>query len=197
MRRTWFLSVLIVILAAPPAIADGQRQGFIIGAGVGVSPISTISGEHRGYSYDELEVGFAVNVLIGFAWNEHNMLVWEGNGSTHGTKHLREGSVLQGFYGPTWYHYYGETGSGWFTLGGVGWYQYEDTATVRIRICFNCGEEPPPPLPREDGLGFLVGGGYEFARHYQLSASLGAGRTSGALEWTHVQLGIFLTAVSY
>ena len=37
----------------------------------------------------------------------------------------------------------------------------------------------------------------EFARHYQLSASLGGGRTSGVTEWTHVQLGIVLTAIAY
>src|SRR5512140_61394 len=69
-----------VVLIAGSAVAfDGQRKGLVLGGGLGFAPTAKIS--HHGES--ETNAGVAAHLVIGYAWDNENMIVYEGNVTTY------------------------------------------------------------------------------------------------------------------
>jgi len=179
MRRILFLTATCILcLATTTSAFNGQRKGFVLGGSFGFAPTSSWSVEH----YSDLEdsgPGFGLALIIGGAFDEKNMLVYEGNVTSWNSNHV---TVAQGFNGPAWYHYFGPTGHSAFTAAGLGFYVFNAEHF----------EENDP------GLGLLFGGGYEFAPHWQVGAYVSYGKTSDPIfNYSHYHVSILVTGIAF
>jgi hypothetical protein len=90
--------------------------------------------------------------------------------------------VLQNFDGAVWYHYFGLPGKSAFTATGLGIYsmKVEDYDANDV------------------GFGMLLGGGYEFARHWQFGGYLSFGKTSaGGWDYKHTHINVLISTVAF
>lgn len=181
MRQVLVVVLVIVLCAAGSSMAfDGMRKGFVLGGGLGLAPTSSI----KFGIYDESAAGLGLNFVIGGAFNEQNMLVYEGN-VTSWKADVVDASIAQGFNGVAWYHYFGPLGKSAFATIGLGAYVFSAD-----------GYEDNEP-----GFGFLIGGGYEFSKHWQVGAYLASGTTSDAdfsqIEYDHTHFSILVSGIAF
>lgn len=169
------LLALVVLLCGSASAFDGRRQGFVLGGGLGGTVYSRISPEIEGHG----ERGLALHGLIGYAQNEHNLIAFEGNFTTR----LFVGN---GFYGPTWYRYFGDRGKAFFSVVGLGVYYYS------ADLLFH------EPEDHETGLGYMIGGGYEFTGHVQVGAYFCGGSTEfNNVDYTHNHFNLVITFTAF
>jgi hypothetical protein len=187
MKATATIGVLLVVLLASAASAfDGHRKGFVLGGGLGFTPLARWSVEesflgHTTYSHHETKAGVGLNILIGYAWDAKNMIVYEGNATGFMTD-IDDQSAAQGFDGAAWYHYFGPAGKSAFTVGGLGMYGFD----------LEHRDQNDP------GFGMLLGGGYEFARHWQVGGYLSFGITSANdIDYHHATLNVLVSGVLF
>jgi hypothetical protein len=168
---TFFISFTITLSAVTSRAFDGNRKGFVVGGGVGFAPTAINKSYPNYYNIDESSSGLASNFIIGYAWNELNMIVYEGNAVGYSTESGRGASsstvdVYQGFSGFSWYHYFGPVGKSAFITGGYGRYVfffYEQSADLGVdQMSID-----------QIGGALQIGAGYEFARHWQFGGYLG------------------------
>jgi hypothetical protein len=192
MQRAGLAVCLWVLSLAPDARGlDGKREGFIIGLGAGVTPKLHWEGTSDSISmFGESTFGVGISGLVGYAFDERNLLVIESNGA------IALGGSLPGlaqrFLGPTWYHYYGRVGSSLFTVLSGGIYQssFEVQEVMGILGATRNG--------LTTGLGIMVGGGFEFAAHAQIGLYLSGGALSGeGLDYSGYHVSVLLTGVGY
>lgn len=183
-----FLEALCVVLAMLPVTSsafDGNRKGFVLGGGLGVSAIARwscgVDGEHK--------VGFGYHFLAGYGWDQNDLLVYEANGALYHSLYnsdslIGSGSLLtsQGFQGAVWCHYYGPAGRSPFTAVGLGFYS------------FYRGED----YHSDPGAGYLIGGGYEFTPHVQAELYFSGGRTFDAgRSFGHNHLNVLVSGIAF
>ncbi len=186
MIKSLGIAVLLTItLVATASAFDGTRKGFVMGGGLGLGPFAHKSVDGFSSISDD-KAGLALNLLIGYAWDEQNMLVYLRDGVFFSVDVVPGVSVnaIQGFSGVGWYHYFGPVGKTAFVVGGLGLqdYSYLDN---------DWGSNDP-------GFGMLLGGGYEFARHIQVHGTLSFGNTSaGQWDLNHSQFVITVTAIAF
>lgn len=201
-RLITMLLLLLVTAATSASAFDGKRKGFVLGIGIGYSPsvkteVEAIAGAGSGAegaflgAAEGTEEALAGQFIIGLAFDEHNMLVYEGNAGYYYYEGLGGNGdnldILQGFNAIVWYRYWGAVGSSFFTAVGAG-LTYWDTNYTDV----NTGK-----------FGYLIGAGYEFTPHLQLGAYMGRGQTSNTafppleFQGTHTNLSILLTAVAF
>ena len=174
------LAVLTLFLASSSFGFDGQRKGFVLGGGLGFSPVAQWKAVGTGIS--ESGAGVGLNLLIGFGWDEQNMIVYEGNVAGWKSNFFLDRQVSQGFNGVSWYHYFEETGRSAFTTLGIGVYVFgvEDFDSNDL------------------GFGLLAGAGYEFARHWQIGAYYSLGKTSDIFfDYNHYHFSILVSGVAF
>jgi len=186
------LFALILLVASSAYGFDGHRKGFVLSGGLGFAPVSKWSGDIGLLSFAETGGGIGLNFVIGHAWNEQNMIVYEENGTFWSSDALNQ-SVFQAFSGAAWYHYFAinEQSSDWrndkyisgpFTALGLGIYSFD-------------GENFSANDP---GIAVLVGGGFEFARHWQFGGYLSIGQTSDAgVDFSHYHLNFLVSGVAF
>ncbi len=93
---------------------------------------------------------------------------------------IPERHVSQHFYGIAWYRYYGPVGHSFFTSSALG--------LSSINAYHYDGYGP----------GLLVGGGYEFGRHFQVEGCITGGRIlTSNFDSNVIHLGVVLTAILY
>ncbi len=176
---------------------DGQRKGFVLGGGIGVSPSAGIHSDAVLFSlpgggtivdeFDESKAGPAANLMIGYAWDEFNMLVFEVNAASFTSDILlddggNEAEVSLGFVGASWYHYFGPAGHTPFINLGLGSFafQIEDNDNI------------------DPGFGGQGGVGYEFARHFQVGGYVSFGQSSdGTNDFTHTMVNFIVSGVVF
>jgi hypothetical protein len=161
MRLFWgFVLIVFILLPVPSGAFDGNRKGFVVGGGLGFTPIASWSLN----DFDESNAGMGLNLIIGYAWDERNMIVYEGNVCGYKQGNYR---TSQGFNGVSWYHYFGPKGKSFFTAAGFGFYIYD----------FELFDMNDP------GLGYIIGGGFEFTPHVQIGLYLSGGQTSFSIDY--------------
>lgn len=185
------LAVVFVLLTAMATSSfgfNGNRQGFVLGGGLGLAPTSRWEGNVYDISSgqivraDENGVGLGLNFIIGYAWDEYNMIVYEGNVTAWSSDLFIDQSIAQGFNGAAWYHYFSTAGRSAFTAAGLGFY------------VFDVGDYDA----NDPKLGLLAGAGYEFARHWQVGGYIGIGQTSDpGGDWDHTHLSILVSGVAF
>ena len=184
MRRLALAVALVVLTAAGAQAFDGNRKGFVLGGGLGFAPVGAWKLDNT--PADEARAGIGLNLLLGYAWDEKNMIVYEGNvvGYTSNVFRLagQNKTVSQGFNGAAWYHYFGRKGRSWFSVAGLGIYSMDVEG-------FSANNP---------GAGILLGGGFEFAAHYQVGLYLSTGKTSdGPADFTNSHLSVLFNAIAF
>ncbi len=199
MKHAISLLVIFAVVVSTTVFAfDGKRQGFIIGGGLGIAPSATwkvdddiiINGEQSNISIKEDKVGIGINIVIGYGWDEKNIIALEINSTSYESDFFPDPhapnsfnqSIFQGTYGFSWYHYYGNVGRCFFSTVGLGIFVFdiEDYSTNDV------------------GAGVLLGGGYEFTRHVQIGLYLGMGKTSSHdTDFTHSNLSVLISAFAF
>ncbi len=179
---------ITLILSLSANAFDGNRKGFVIGCGLGLGPVAKTDGVNN--------PGFALNFLFGYAWDEQNMIVYLEDVIAY-TEKSYDGKnllVLQGFQGIGYFHYFGPQGKSFFINGGLGiqgWTAIDlDDESSSFWSSNNESDEI--------GLGFLIGGGYEFAGHVQFYSSFSFGKSSDDYyNYNHRQLQISISVVAF
>ncbi len=192
MKRSLLITLLTMLLMATSTYAfDGQRKGFILGGGLGVGPFADVSIDNS--DEDDSHAGVAFNLLVGYAWDEQNMIVYLLDAIHYSEDTdfwLGYDAATQGFGGIGYFHYFGPTGKSAYICGGLGLQYWEPSG-------WDWGIFDSRPDP-EAGFGILIGGGYEFTRHLQVYSSLSFGRTSeGDDDYNHTQFLITISAVAF
>lgn len=176
--KSLILSILLIIFVSSAWGFDGERKGLVFGGGLGYAPLIKKSPEPNG----KTNSGLGINSLIGYAWDYQNMIVFEGNINAFALKDSNL-TMAQGFYGATWYHYFGPAGKSVYTTAGLGLYYYRVDETNETNNM---------------GLAILIGCGYEFARHWQVGAYFSLGRTSkGSYDYDHSNLNLLINTVAF
>ena len=133
-------------------------------------------------SVSESDTGFLYDFLIGYAWDHHNMLVYEASPTFFESEYWLGHHAVQGVWDVKWYHYFGRRGSSFFSTVGAG------------RAVLNVPDSGVGAL----GLGFYFGCGYEFAPHLQAGvfAAVGSGSDDG-YDFSHQTVSVVVTGLVY
>jgi hypothetical protein len=164
MRAVNALCVVLVLVFCSTAFGfDGKRKGFVLGGGLGVAPVAKWDSDIDGF--DESKVAASGNLFLS---------------SDYG-----DATITQGFGGASWYHYFAPPGKGFYTVVGLGAFNFD------FEISGSSGSNDP-------GVGILAGGGYEFARHFQAGVYLSWGKTTEpSVDYTHLNVSIAVNAVAF
>jgi len=174
---------VLTILLIPTSVFpfDGQRKGFNAGLGIGFSPSTNFDIQN---SVDESNSAFTVKVLVGYGFDDKNLLTYQIIGNSIKSKVLDNSEIVQGLDGIQWYHYFrGPSGDKIFVSAGIG-------AMVFATPYSNLGGR---------GLGFELGTGYELKRHFQLELFYIWGETDSGNNRTadHTMLVFLLSAHAF
>ena len=183
-RFTLTVILLLLVIAVSISAFDGNRKGFVLGGGLGFGPVAKVSVDGASDDYDKS--GLALNFVIGYAWDEQNMLVFQRDAILYSEETIYgdDISIVQGFSGIGYYHYFGPVGKSFYINGGIG---FQDWTSMDSDYESN-----------DVGGGILLGGGYEFTRHVQVHGSLSFGKTKFMdVDFNHTQLMFTVSAVAF
>ncbi len=187
--RIVVLAGLVALLCVARASAfDGNRAGFVVGGGVGFSPEARWENNDMA-GFDDQGAGGAFGFLIGYGWNNNNLLVWDMDlayvkGDVDGVA----SSILQGYGGPAWYRYFGAPGKAVILTVGLG--------LTRFMHCPDGGND----CYLNGGGGCLrIGVGYEFVRHFQagVTVSNGISYDESGHDFDHTTLNVLVSGVAF
>ncbi len=189
MKKQWILALAMTIVCVSSTFGfDGSRKGFVLGGGLGFAPSSSWKGNvidlntQQIVKADENGAGVGLNFIIGYGWDEKNLIVYEGNVTGWNSDLFVGQSISQGFNGGSWYHYFGPTGHSAFTTVGLGVYIFDVEN-------YNANDFKGA---------ILLGGGYEFARHWQFGGYLGFGQSSDVGgDFDHTHFNILVSGVAF
>lgn len=189
MRKVLTMSVAIIILSSSMAWSfDGARKGFVLGGGAGLASADL---EFKGQSVNPSETAGAAHVMIGYGFDNRNMLVLEGSAAVYETLDLNTTlTVTQGWWGIAWYHYFAPAAKSFYTVIGLGAMSYDISRPVPGGTLLSSADP---------GGGLMFGAGYSFSRHFQVGLHVARGETSvpGFAEFDHVNVSVLLTAVAF
>ncbi|KAA3635809.1 MAG: hypothetical protein DWP97_04035 [Calditrichaeota bacterium] len=176
MKKLTLVLVLVLLCVSTGYSFDGMRKGFVLGGGLGFAPSATF--EIDGFQGQLDNSGVGLNLVIGYAWDEFNMIVYEGNVAAYSVEGY---DISQGFNGASWYHYFSEMGKSAYIVVGLGAYVFQ-----------------VDQYDADPGGALLLGGGYEFARHWQVGAYFSTGKTSeSSLDFKHSHFNILVSGVAF
>lgn len=182
MNRTLCLTLLLVVVIVPVATAfDGSRRGFILGVGGGYH--TTDIDREIGFPFpavgivSESRSGIATTFKIGVGISNQFTLCYVRNAS--------------------WYTATDLTAAG---IGGIGGSYYLSASSPSAFVLFEFGFADIVSVGNrsesETGAGYMIGGGYEFAKHFQLEATyLNGDLKSGGIDISSIQ--IIVTYLAY
>ncbi|PWB74127.1 hypothetical protein C3F09_04390 [candidate division GN15 bacterium] len=174
-------TLLVIAFCATTHAFDGKRKGFVAGFGLGFTPIASLSADRLGI--ETTKSGFGANMLAGYAWDDRNMIVYEGSGCLSKVSELGSSYVLQGLNGVGWYHYWGNSNRRVFTSVGIGLMVF---STEHWNVDGH-------------GFGYSAGVGYEFLKQLQVGLYYAGGHTSNdyGVSANHTVLNLLVTLVAY
>ena len=83
MKKILVFLAAVLLLSTSSWAFNGVRKGFVLGGGLGFAPAAkwSVDDYYMGMQLDtsETKAGVGLNLLVGYAWDEHNMIVYEGN----------------------------------------------------------------------------------------------------------------------
>jgi len=137
---------------------DGNREGLVLGGGLGIGPSTKLKIDDE---YDKNELGLAANLLLGYAWDNNNILSLEYNANHFWPEAFGSDTAVSVFISPVWYHYYGNESQSLFSAAGLGLHGTGIMGYGSAR-----------------GFGFLIGGGYEVRKHFQVGIYYSGGNVT-------------------
>jgi hypothetical protein len=195
-RITVLIVVAALALSAVSSAFDGQRKGFVIGGGVGAVPVAHWSGEYEGHRIHENVLTWGEHLFVGYGLNDRNIVALEINITPYASDTFND-DIIQGVIAPCWYHYFGKSGKSLFVVGGLGFSRMVKYLGGGISFEWN-GEDHPRAPDGATGMGYLIGGGYEFMRHVQAAIYLVGGNPSErGMTYGIYHVAVMLTAVAF
>lgn len=177
------MSILIMLATTvSSALAfDGNRKGFVAGFGVGGSPLAHWSSPSL--SGKVTEQGAAGELLLGYAWDNANILAWNSAYCLYSTSKLKNSTILQGVDNIRWYHYWGKDKPTFYTVVGIGLSSLGTEYTD-----FN-----------GSGFGYCVGFGKEILKQVQIGTYVIGGHTSSdaGVKANHFAVLILVSLIAY
>ena len=176
------LIIVVMMLCASANAFDGERKGFAMGFGMGMSPY--VYSSNNSFDYDKTGEALGMNLSLGWGINNKNIITTEvvaASAMDYENNYCgnRDNDPASGILGFNWYHYFNSSGSSWYTTLGFG--RYVNTYDFTSR-----------------GLGFLIGGGYELSKHIQIGTYYYQGKTgSSSIKYTGRTLVFIITVVAY
>ena len=172
--------LLMLTLASGVGAFDGNRKGFVAGFGLGSAP--TVNWSTSFADIEETGQGMVVDFVIGYGFNHRNVIVGKVMGVSATSDAVIDDWAFQGFNGVQWYHFLNDQKRSLYVSAGGGVMRF-------VSDRFDGSEWGP---------GFNGEIGYEFQRHFQISAYGIFGRTKrGGISSTHKQFGILLRILAY
>jgi hypothetical protein len=151
--KVLILSCFMLSLASTVSPWDGQRQGFILGGGLGYGMISfddTLSSaegrQEKGAFMTDVKIGYAQSNQVAIYFT--NKSAWFSRDAEE-TETRGDDLVLSSFTGGGLTYYFKSSGSSLFASTGIGVLSWRSDRTGTYH-----------------GYGFFVGGGYEFIKHF-------------------------------
>ncbi len=181
MQKICYIIILILLLSQPVLAFDAEREGIVIGGGIGYAPSAYT--EISGFLSSRVKTnGVAGSLMAGYGYNENTLflLMIEGFKTNNGTFSDTSAKAWQGFTGVGVRFYFDDIGSSFFISSGIGLQRFIKTQNNSVT--------------HESGLGFLAGAGYEFTENFQLQTTFSNGQTRNSFRWDHVQ---FIMTVSF
>lgn len=191
MRRTLSVALIVfTVLCTSAAGFDGHRKGFVVGGGVGFSPYGHWSVD-KIYPHESVGVidasshedrtTWGGHFIIGYGWDERNVLVYEANVILYHSD-LLDQSIDFGINSVSWYHYYGKYGKSLFSIVGLGYYSFESDDFEQTH--YNGS--------------ILIGGGYSFLRHWQVGGYWATGKaSSGPIDFNISHISILVSLIAF
>lgn len=173
------LGALLIVLALgsmeTAAAFNGQRQGFLLGFGLGASSLKYEAGGSNTSLVSDLKLGYGFSdQFLLFYTNKVN---WRSAGGDV------DGLALHGMSGIGANYYFTPNAPSFFLGGGVGL-----ASRYLIRT------DSDGDINSHSGTGFYLGGGFEFARHWNLELSVIRDTTDGLSAWTYM---VTINALAY
>lgn len=181
------ISFLIILTLSLSADAfDGERKGFVAGLGGGVAPVIHWSGNYLSSDVDRS--GWGINFLVGYAWDDWNILAYEGIGWLYELPQTSTDFSISALDGVRWYHYFDKRNR-LFTSLGIGWFVGSSGGTD-----FDVS-----------GFGYTAGIGYEFIKQLQIGVYYVAAHSTAPSDYenkfkvttNHSVLNVLITLVAY
>jgi hypothetical protein len=184
---TGVVSFLIVLILSISADAfDGKRKGFVAGLGGGWAPVIHWSGNYLSSDVDR--TGWGINYLMGYAWNDWNIIAYEGIGWIYELPQSSNDFSIYALDGIRWYHYFGK--------------RYRLFSSLGVGLFLGSAGRSELDV---SGFGATVGIGYEFLKQLQIGVYYVAAHSTGHSEYqndirvttNHSIVGVLLTLVAY
>lgn len=184
MQNKIYLIIVILLFSQTVLAFDSERQGLVVGAGIGYAP--TAYTEISSFQNSRVTTeGIAGSLIAGYGYNENTLflLMFEGfKTNTHSIVSPSE-SIIQGFSGVGVRFYFDDIGSSFFISSCIGLQRYINSQKSEFS--------------HDAGLGFLIGAGYEFTENFQFRTTFSNGQTKDSFKWNHVQLIMTVSFVLY
>jgi hypothetical protein len=164
LSRMFVVAVLVAVMAVGATAFDGQRKGFLLGGGLGAGMITyTQTLEYGGLSITsdrENKGAFNTDFKIGYGINERTEVYYTSKVTWFGMDNsVGDGvTIADGLYGIGVSHSLKSWIPTWYLTGGLA------LATWSAPF-----EENSDTW---SGLGFYLGAGYEFSRHYSFEVDV-------------------------
>ena len=148
MKRIIIPTLTALLLGSTANAFDDNKEGFILGLGIGASSIKTTY--TRG---DSRDIGFATSIKLGYGFNKQTIMYLGAIGDA--------------------YKYDGKGKSIDTAISGIGFdYYFDENAPYYVTAMVGVGTiNELKNSDEEKGYGFLVGLGYELSQHLSLETS--------------------------
>lgn len=150
MKNLFYLLLLIIFCSSQSFAFDGKRQGFLTEIGIGYSNYNIRNNSTHKKIRDVNSLVF--NISLGYSFDNKNPIVLE---TINMGKFIEKSNGFENkfkYYGLTWYHYFKHNKKSIFTVFSIGRYDF----TYR--------EKTNHTLQKFNGIGYISGLGYEFAK---------------------------------
>ena len=175
--------VLLFLIFVVPSVGhavDGNRRGFVAGAGLGYSPVANWIRSPGDVHVTER--AFAIDVIIGHGWDSRNMIVYEGLPTLRKSNYLYDSPVVQGLNGVRWYHFWDKQGRRVYSAVGLG------LMAISSKYSNYTG----------NGFGYCFGVGCDAVKHVQIGLFyIGGSTKSNGVTLYHNLLSLLVTALAY
>lgn len=181
MKNIFLLIFLFIFLSQSSYSFDGNRRGFVIGGGIGFSPVMANDFDLEQDGSRFLSYGQGYTVFIGKGVNNTNLIL-AGYHEAQGESENLEGRIFQHqFMGVWWYHYFTIDKIIFNTILGFGATDYRLSGHGNFPQYY----------------GFELGIGSEITRHVQFNIVYTNGRFSYAGKSNLQQITLQLHAIAY
>ena len=180
MKKECLIIFLILIVSSNVSAWDGERKGFILGAGLGTGFVSHTQKAKGCKSIDESNIGFSINGKIGYAPNNYLMIYNMGPGTFFKNIHIlddKKRMIVSGINGLGISYYFNKTAPSPYIMGGIG-----------ISIW---RAEFEPDIDDLEGTGFIIGGGYEYKSRFSIEGHFSWANASKEISETDYKAKFF------